>query len=167
MAEIHIIITGGTIDSFYDGTKDTAVPYKHSVIPDYFKRLKLHSKLKFTEICMKDSRSISANDLAAILKTINRSKSRYILITHGTYTMVETGNYLTDKLRSFNKTIVLTGSLIPLVGMTPSDGGFNMGYATAILPFLQPGVYVCMNGKAFTPTEVIKIVPKGRFEKKS
>jgi hypothetical protein len=55
---VHFILTGGTIDSYYKGEIDTAVPNKHSVIPNYLKGLKLYLNLKFTEVCMKDSRSL-------------------------------------------------------------------------------------------------------------
>lgn len=37
---IHFIITGGTIDSHYDGSKDTAAPNKESIIPFFIKSLK-------------------------------------------------------------------------------------------------------------------------------
>lgn len=39
---IHFIITGGTIDSAYDVTKDTVVPNQKSVIPSFVKSLKLY-----------------------------------------------------------------------------------------------------------------------------
>ncbi len=40
MAEtIHFIITGGTLDSYYDGTKDTVAVYKKSAIPNFIKNL--------------------------------------------------------------------------------------------------------------------------------
>ena len=32
---IHFMITGGTIDSFYNGTKDTVEPVKESSIPTF------------------------------------------------------------------------------------------------------------------------------------
>lgn len=52
MQKIHFIITGGTIDSYYDGTKDTAVPNQESVIPGFIKNLKLPLDFWFTTICM-------------------------------------------------------------------------------------------------------------------
>lgn len=38
---IHFIITGGTIDSYYNGAKDTVLPRAHSIIPSYVANLKL------------------------------------------------------------------------------------------------------------------------------
>ena len=67
---ILFIITGGTIDSYYEGTKDTVIPNKVSIIPDFVKSLKLYDSVEFNEICMKDSRDIVKDDLRKILKAI-------------------------------------------------------------------------------------------------
>lgn len=40
--QIHFIITGGTIDSHYDGSKDTALPNEESVIPGFIRSLRLY-----------------------------------------------------------------------------------------------------------------------------
>ncbi len=95
---IHFIITGGTIDSFYDGIRDTAVTNKHSVVPDYIRSLRLYEKPIFTEVCMKDSRALTSQDRAGIVKAIKKSTSNKIIITHGTYTMPDTARYLKANL---------------------------------------------------------------------
>src|SRR5271157_4660839 len=107
---IHFIFTGGTIDSHYQGSLDTAVPNKHSVIPDYLKELKLYTKLKFTEICMKDSRQLTRQDVGRICKEVEKSPCTRIIITHGTYTMPETARYLKSNLTRTDQKIILTGS---------------------------------------------------------
>ncbi len=155
---IEFILTGGTIDSYYSTAKDTAVPNQHSVIPQFMQGLKLYERVVFTEICMKDSRDLVRTDLEKIVKTVAKSKSRNIIITHGTYTMSDTARYLKAKLKNSNKTIVFTGSMIPLVGFSPSDAPFNLGYAVAKVLELPAGVYVCMNGRVFEPEEVMKIL---------
>ncbi len=160
---IHFIITGGTIDSYYDGTKDTAVPNKESILPNYLKSLKLKDGFIFTEVCMKDSRNLSKSDVRKVLKTIEQSKAKKIIITHGTYTMPDTAKYLQANLKDKNKTIILTGSMIPLVGFSPSDAGFNLGYSIAKVNELQAGIYVCMNGQVFSPDEVVKQLKDGKF----
>src|SRR3989344_4731931 len=161
---IHFIITGGTIDSVYDGTKDTAVPAAHSAIPPFFKRLQIRSTaIHCTEICMKDSRALRDADRRKILQAVEKSRCKQIIITHGTYTMPETARYLKIHLKRKDQTIVFTGSFIPMTGFTPSDAPFNLGYAFAKVQELFPRSYVCMNGEVFTPEEVEKIVEQGRF----
>lgn len=161
---IHCIITGGTIDSYYEGSLDTAVPSKHSTIPKYLKNLKLYHKFHYTELCMKDSRAISAADRRKMVRVIKQVKTNYVLITHGTYTMPDTARYIEKHLpANHGKTVILTGSMIPLDGFTFSDGGFNLGYAISKMHCAAPGVYVAMNGKLFPAKIATKIVSKGRF----
>ncbi|MFA6486710.1 MAG: hypothetical protein WCT40_05115 [Candidatus Magasanikbacteria bacterium] len=67
---IHFIMTGGTIDSHFDGSKDTAVPNKESVIPSFMRSLKLYKEAIFTTAFLKDSRDIGKKDLVKLLKII-------------------------------------------------------------------------------------------------
>ena len=160
---IHFIMTGGTIDSYYEATKDTAVVNKESVIPNYIKSLKLYEKLEFTEVCLKDSRELRKRDLQMILNAVKNSKSKKIIITHGTYTMPDTARYLKANLRTHDQVIILTGSMIPLVGFAPSDAPFNLGYTIATIQHLAPGIFVAMNGRLFLPEEVLKVLYSGTF----
>lgn len=160
---IHFIFTGGTIDSYYDGTKDTAVPNKTSVIPRFIENLKLYNKNTFTQICMKDSRNLDEKDRVKILENVEKSESNKIVITHGTYTMPDTARYLKARLKRTGQTIILTGSMIPIDGFTFSDGPFNLGFSIAQLQVLKSGIYVCMNGRVFSPDEIIKQLSQGRF----
>ena len=161
---IHFMITGGTIDSFYNGTKDTVEPVKESSIPTFIESLKLFEKTEFSTICMKDSRSLTMDDRANLLKAIQESPHKNIIITHGTYTMPDTARYLEANLGDHDKTIVLTASMIPLTGFTPSDAPFNLGFSVAKVLELGPCIRVCMNGRTFEPNEVVKIIEEGRFD---
>ncbi len=160
---IHFVITGGTIDSHYDGSKDTAVPNQESVIPSFIKSLKLYHEVEFTTVCMKDSRDMKHEDLENVLKTIEESPYNKIIVTHGTYTMPDTARFLKANLKRDDQTVVLTASAIPITGFSPSDGPFSLGYATAKLEELKPGVYVAINGKVFAPEEVMKVMSEARF----
>lgn len=161
--KLHFILTGGTIDSYYDTIKDTAMPNEHSVVPKFISILKLYEKCEFTEVCMKDSRELNERDRRNILKAITNSKSRRIIVTHGTYTLPDTARYLQTKLKNHGKTIIFVCSMIPLDGFTPTDAGFNIGYAVAKSQELKEGIYICMNGRIFIPDEVIKILSEGKF----
>lgn len=160
---IHFVITGGTIDSHYDGTKDTAVPNKESVIPSFIESLRLYHGAEFSTVCMKDSRDLKREDLENMLKVIEESPHKKILITHGTYTMPDTARFLKANLKRKDQTVILTASVIPINGFSPSDGPFSLGYAIAKLEDLEPGIYVAINGKVFSPEEVMKVLSEGRF----
>ena len=86
------------------------------------------------------------------------AEESYILITHGTYTMPDTARYLEAHLGKIDKTIILTGSMIPIIGFSPSDAGFNLGFAIASFTGLPSGVFVSMNGRNFSPSEVMKML---------
>ena len=65
--------------------------------------------------------------------------------------------------RKLNKTIVLTGAMIPYKFGT-SDGLFNIASALAYVQTLTKGVYVAMNGRVFTYDKVLKNKDTGIFE---
>ena len=77
--------------------------------------------------------------------------------------MPDTARYLKANSKRKDQTIILTGSLIPISGFSPSDGPFNLGYAIAKLQDLTAGIYICMNGKVFSSEEVFKVIKEGRF----
>ena len=160
---LHFIMTGGTIDSFYDPVKATAVPTEHSYIPTYVGFLQLHEEIEFTEVMMKDSRDITDNDRQKILEVVEASTSKRIIITHGSYTVATTAKYISKNLKRRDKVIIFVCSLIPIMGFAPTDAGFNLGYAVAKSQEMKQGIYVCMNGRVFTPEEVVKILETGRF----
>lgn len=160
---IHFIMTGGTIDSFYNGTKDTVETVKHSSIPQFIKTLKLHEKVEFTEICMKDSRALTRNDMRKVVNTLEKSPYTNIIITHGTYTMPDSAKFIKANLKRKDQKIIFTGSMIPLMGFAPSDAPFNLGFSIAKIHHLEPGIYVAMNGRIFSPEEVAKLLYEGRF----
>lgn len=160
---IHFIMTGGTIDSYYEGKKDTSVPLQHSIIPKFIGNLNLYNKVKFTEVCMKDSRNLTRGDLKNLLNKIEKSKCKHFIITHGTYTMPDSARYLKTNLKRKDAVIILTASMLPMAEFTMSDGGFNLGFAVAELQNLSNGVYVCVNGRVFYPDDVIKVISEGRF----
>ena len=85
------------------------------------------------------------------------------MITHGTDTMVETAAALAHTLPRGDKTIVLTGAMIPYA-FGSSDGLFNLGSALSFVQVLPPGVYIAMNGRYFEWDRVQKNRQTGVFE---
>jgi L-asparaginase len=102
-------------------------------------------------------------DRSVILDNCLKCKEDHVVITHGTDTMEETARMLGQA--SINKTIVLTGAMVPFK-FGSSDGLFNLGSALAFAQTLPAGVYVAMNGRYFQWDSVRKNKKTGEFEEK-
>ena len=155
---------GGTIDSYDSDIVYPLIPNEKSIIPTYIKSLKLANKTKFTITCLKDSREVSKADLKKTLGSIKNSTAKQIIVTTGTFAMPDIARFIDLNLTNNNKTIIITGSMIPMYGFPMSDAPFNLGYSVSRVQELSSGVYVCMNGKVFSSSEVMKIVADGKFD---
>jgi len=86
--------------------------------------------LFFTEICMKDSRDLTETDLSLILAAIKKSPFKKLIVTVGTFSLFDIACYIESRLgQKETKSVVLTGSMIPLQGFIPSDAAFNLGFS--------------------------------------
>ncbi len=110
---------------------------------------------------MIDSLDMTAQDRELIVHQCIQCEEDKIIITHGTDTMAITAKVLAENIK--NKTIVLTGAMIP-IKFGSSDGLFNLGSALAFVQSLPPGVYVAMNGRYFNWNNVRKNKQTGSFE---
>jgi len=117
-----------------------------------------------TTVSMIDSLYMTDDIRTDILKTIKKSNCSKVLITHGTDGIIDTANFI--QTSAIDKAIILTGAMIPLKGFSPSDAGFNLGFAIGNLLNLRSGVFISMNGKVFTPDKTIKNSEVSRFEDK-
>jgi L-asparaginase len=168
--DLQLLLAGGTIDSEWDPTQDTAVPFAHSNIkPFILKFIQPDFEIYEKTITMLDSRDIDENIREVIFKNIKTAKSDNIIIPHGTYTIAQTGQFLKDKIAREggadikNKRIVLVGSFYPLVGFSQSDAPYNLGFAIGSIEHLPAGVWVAMNSRIFDPSSVSKNIVKGKF----
>lgn len=93
-----------------------------------------------------------------------KNKINKIIITHGTDTITKTAE-LIAKENLKNKTIILTGAMIPYAFGSSSDGFFNLGCALSFVQTLNPGVYITMQGEYFNWNEVKKNKKFGFFER--
>lgn len=157
---IKILVTGGTFDKEYNPlTGQLYFNETHVLEMLRLGRSRLHTHIK--KILMIDSLNMTEVDRKKILHECQISVEDKILITHGTDTMTETAKLLGQHIK--NKTIILTGAMIPYA-FGSSDGLFNLGSALAFLQILPPGVYISMNGKYFHWDNVQKNKEIGLFE---
>ena len=136
----------------------------------YFKDTHLKEMLKLGRsnlevdvrtLMMEDSLSLTDEDRNIIVHNCKKTPEDRILITHGTDTMTETAKLLAGSVK--NKTIVITGAMIPYT-FGSSDGLFNIGSALAFAQSMPHGVYIAMNGKCFNWDNVRKNRKTGFFE---
>lgn len=158
---IKVIVTGGTFDKEYNEFTGELF-FKDTHLPEMLKLGRTQLEINIETIMMIDSLKMTDKERNIILKSCLDSYEEQIVITHGTDTMEVTAQYLGEKIK--NKTIVLTGAMIPYK-FGSSDGFFNLGSALGFVQVLEKGVYIAMNGLYFKWNNVTKNKEKGLFEK--
>lgn len=158
---IQIFVTGGTFDKAYNYITGELY-FQDTHLKEMFRRGRCTLKTDVKTLMMLDSLEMTEADRDIIVHSCKSSKFDHIVITHGTDTMVQTAKILTNA--QIDKTIVLTGAMIPYAFGDSSDGFFNLGSAIAFAQVLQSGVYVAMNGRYFNAGEVVKNRKTGFFE---
>jgi L-asparaginase len=162
MDRIRIFVTGGTFDKQYNELTGR-LAFNETHVPEMLRRGRCRLDVSIETLMMIDSLDMTDADRAVIAQACRRSAERHIVVTHGTDTMVETSRALASGLEPLDKTIVLTGAMIPFA-FGSSDGLFNLGSALSFAQVLPPGVYVAMNGRSFQWDCVRKNVKTGIFE---
>lgn len=162
--KIQVFVTGGTFDKEYNFVTGELY-FKGTHLSEMFIRGRCTLDIDIKTLMMIDSLEMTDEDRMIIAHNCRRNHNQHIIITHGTDTMVQTARYLAEQ--NIDKTIVITGALIPYAFGTSSDGFFNLGSALAFVQTLAPGVYLVMNGRYFTWDNVEKNKITGYFEPKS
>ncbi len=159
---IQIFVTGGTFDKEYDFVTGKLF-FKDSSLPKMLDVGRSTLDVSIRTLMMVDSLEITDQDRANIANNCRSADTNQVLITHGTDTMSETAHYLAQEdIR--DKTIVITGAMVPYAFGSSSDGFFNLGSALAFVQSLPPGVYIVMNGRYFSWDGVRKNRATGFFE---
>ncbi len=159
---IQVFVTGGTFDKAYNYISGVLY-FKDTNVPSMLELGRCSIDYNLKTLMMVDSLDMTDADRAIIAHNCRLASTDRILITHGTDTIVQTATYLANEAMA-DKTIVLTGALVPYAFGTSSDGFFNLGSALAFLQTLPPGVYVAMNGRYFPWNKVRKNIRTGYFE---
>ncbi len=159
---IRVLITGGTFDKEYDEIHGRLY-FKDSHVPEMLELGRAKLPLVIRTLMMVDSLEMTEADRSIIVEQCRSTPEDRVVITHGTDTMEVTARAIAGAVQ--NKTIVLTGAMIPYK-FGSSDGMFNLGSALAFVQTLPPGVYVAMNGRYFPAHSVHKNKETGIFEAK-
>ncbi|MEL6133029.1 MAG: asparaginase domain-containing protein [Bacteroidota bacterium] len=158
--KIRVFVTGGTFDKTYDYIRGTLY-FEDTQLPEMLRLGRNTVDVNIRTLMMVDSLEMTNEDRDLIVHNCKTTDEDRILITHGTDTMVKTAETLAQRVP--NKTIVITGAMIPY-RFGSSDGFFNLGSALAFAQVLPHGVYIVMNGRYFNWDNVQKNRKTGIFE---
>ena len=155
-----IFITGGTFDKEYNELSGQLY-FNQTHMHELLKLGRCNADVEIETLMMVDSLDMTKNQRNHIIKKCIQEPLDKIIITHGTDTMVETAQLISEKIN--DKTIILTGAMIPFK-FGSSDGLFNMGSALAYVQAVKEGIYIAMNGQIFQHKNVKKNTELGIFE---
>lgn len=157
--QIEIFTTGGTIDKIYfDAKSDYEIGDPQ--IAELLRDANLTIDYRVTSLLRKDSLELTDADRQQIRTAVEQSVAKRIVITHGTDTMIATGQFLQGIA---GRTIVLTGAMQP-ARFRFTDAIYNVASAITAAQTLPPGVYIAMNGQIFDPRKSRKNIELNRFE---
>lgn len=157
--KIKIYTAGGTIDKVYFDRK-SAYEVGESKVGEILKEANVNLEFEISSVLHKDSLDMTDEDRRLIFDKIASDEHQYILLTHGTDTMIQTAKQLKTIP---DKVIVITGAMEP-ARFKYSDAAFNIGFAVAAVQVLAPGVYIAMNGRIFDPDRIKKNLKQNWFE---
>jgi len=160
---IQVFVTGGTFDKEYNYITGELF-FKDTHLNGMFERGRSTLDIDVKTLMMVDSLQMTDEDREIIIHQCRKCAHNEIVITHGTDRMAATARAIAGAAGIGDKTIVLTGAMIPYAFGNSSDGFFNLGSALAFVQVLKPGVYIAMNGRYFDWDKVRKNTQTGRFE---
>lgn len=158
MEKLTVINTGGTFSKVYNPTKGELEISENLV--DIIKEINnityLDRNIDFDvyAIIGKDSIYMTDEDRGDLANFINKMEARRIVIVHGTDTIDTTATFL-ETFVDENKTIVLTGSMVPY-SIDPREAVSNYTQAIKDSLTLEPGVYISLHGVTGSVRKVYK-----------
>lgn len=156
---ITIFTTGGTFDKLYfDANSEFSIG--EPIAGNLLEEANVNFDYDIESLLKKDSLDMDDADRKLIRNAVQKASNGKVIIIHGTDSMVETAQNLTDIA---GKTIVLVGAMQP-ARMRYSDAVYNLGFACAAVQLLPDGVYLAMNGQIFDPNKVTKNRELSRFQ---
>lgn len=154
---VGIVMTGGTIAKTYSphtAQLENTTPVVEMIIDG----LTLHDlELEFVDLFHLDSLDMNLQhrqQLAAVVADFATEKDA-ILITHGTDTLVETANEVSQYIESPPVPIVFTGAMVPFV-IEGSDAMQNITESLLAIRFLRPGFYVVFHNRVLKLPDAVK-----------
>jgi L-asparaginase len=141
--KILIINTGGTFSKIYNPISGKLeIPKNNKTIKKIIKHSQI-SNIKIKGLIYKDSLEFVKKDRKKLSNFIKNTQYKQIIIIHGTDTIDKTASFLDKNIK--DKTIVLTGSMIPFsINPIQSVANFMQGFGF-LKTYNKNGIYIAMH----------------------
>jgi len=157
---ILLLTTGGTIASMpgFEGLE----PRRSQVMERELDRLRSFYDITVKDVLCLDSSNIRPEEWQQIARAIFELRSGYdgIVVSHGTDTMAYTASAVTFMLPNIDRTVVFTGSQLPLADIL-SDGPDNLRTAFAMAASGHPGIFLAFDRKVMRGCRAVKVRASG------
>ena len=156
-----ILNSGGTFNKRYNPLNgELEVPYDNDAIQRILKSVE--SKYDLAGVVYKDSLDMTLDDRKILANIIMESKDDVFVIVHGTDTIKQTAEFLSEIFD--DRAIVLVGAMKPFE-IDNVEASFNLGMAMGFAHGVDEyGVYICMNGYTEPWQNIEKNTSFGKFE---
>ena len=160
--KILILNSGGTFNKIYNQLNgQLEIQQNNQNIKQILESSKI-SDCKVDSILYKDSLDINSKDRAKIINYIQKSNFKKIIIIHGTDTINKTAKLIKKKI--FDKTIVLTGAMLPF-SINPIEATANLIGAYSFIKYKnKKDIYISMHGNTKKYNKIKKNRTLGIFE---
>lgn len=157
---ILLLTTGGTIASLPGG--EGLEPHRAEVMERQLEQLRSYFDIAVEDLMCLDSSNIRPAEWQAIARRIYECRLDYdgIVVSHGTDTMAYTAAAVTWMLPGIDRTVVFTGSQLPLADVL-SDGPDNLRTAFAMAAEGHPGIYLAFDRKVMLGCRAVKVRASG------
>jgi L-asparaginase len=161
--KIHLVTTGGTIEKIYS-EQTGQVENLTAKVDRYLQLLRLpDTEVEVTPLLNKDSLEMTDADREMVVSVVRaRVEDAPVVITHGTDTMVETGQQIKRRITDLQYPVILTGAMTPL-GFERSDGLQNLTESLFAARTLAPGVWIVIHNQVFDVEHVRKDRENAQF----
>ena len=152
---ILLLTTGGTI-ACAPGSNGLE-PRSSEILSHSLDRLRHYYDITVRDLMCLDSSNIRPAEWQLIARTIFEARGEFdgIVVSHGTDTMAYTASAVTFMLPGLDKSVVFTGSQLPLTDEL-SDGPDNLRTAFAMAATGHPGVFVAFDRKVMLGCRAVK-----------
>ena len=153
---ILLLTTGGTIASV-PGSNGLR-PQSSRVMEQALEQLRQHYRITVRDVMCLDSSNIRPEDWQRIARCIYENRTQFdgVVVSHGTDTMAYTASAVTFMLPNIDKSVVFTGSQLPLTNIL-SDGMDNLRTAFAMAASGTPGVFIAFDRKVMLGCRAVKV----------